>query len=233
MAVGLQCESPTDTRDRELAFFREAQSRALAGMLEDPDIDMVRVFLIMAFYLLGECRRNTAFMYLGVAARAAVALGLHSKDTYGGHICGDARQRLRLRVWMSLRVLDIIVNCLLGRPAATAGVYSDVQGLVGQAVASAAEGGADYGMVCLGASYDVAGLMIVTVDRLYDRKEMSIPVVEELLSELERWSRELPEFLRTPPCTTVSSSGFTVQKLVRRVPLDGCTSRYCITLLSR
>jgi hypothetical protein len=51
-------------------------------MLEDPDVDMVRVFMIMSFYLLGECRRNTAFMYLGNAARAAVSLGLHSRETY-------------------------------------------------------------------------------------------------------------------------------------------------------
>jgi hypothetical protein len=51
-------------------------------MLEDPDIDMVRIFLIMSFYLLGECRRNTAFLYVGIATRAAVALGLHSRETY-------------------------------------------------------------------------------------------------------------------------------------------------------
>lgn len=94
MAIGLQCEPSTETRDRELSFFREAQTQAFAGMLEDPDIDMVRVFLIMAFYLLGECRRNTAFMYLGIAARAAVALGLHSKDTYGD--MADPKHQLRL-----------------------------------------------------------------------------------------------------------------------------------------
>ena len=51
-------------------------------MLEDPNVDMVRTFLLMAFYMLGECRRNSAFMYLGVATRAAVALGLHRLDSY-------------------------------------------------------------------------------------------------------------------------------------------------------
>lgn len=44
-------------------------------------MDLVRVFLLMSFYMLGACRRNAAFMYLGVAARAAVALGLHADSS--------------------------------------------------------------------------------------------------------------------------------------------------------
>lgn len=51
-------------------------------MLEDPNIDMVRAFTLMAFYMLGACRRNAAFMYLGVATRAAVAIGLQCRDSY-------------------------------------------------------------------------------------------------------------------------------------------------------
>ena len=82
MAIGAQCKSATDARDVGQNYFRQAQSYAFQGMLEDPDIDVVRSFLLMAFYLLGECRRNAAFMYLGVATRAAVALGLHSRESY-------------------------------------------------------------------------------------------------------------------------------------------------------
>jgi hypothetical protein len=44
---------------------------------------MARIFLLMAFYMLGECRRNSAFMYLGVAVKAALALGLHSRASFG------------------------------------------------------------------------------------------------------------------------------------------------------
>lgn len=51
-------------------------------MLENPSVEMVRAFLLMAFYALGECRRNAAYMYLGVASRAAIALGLHSRESY-------------------------------------------------------------------------------------------------------------------------------------------------------
>ena len=51
-------------------------------MLEDPCLDMVRSFLLMAFYMLGACRRNAAFMYIGVASKAAAALGLHVTEQY-------------------------------------------------------------------------------------------------------------------------------------------------------
>lgn len=80
-AIGPQVLSPEAARDIGQPYFRRARSQAFEGMLEDPDIDMVRSFLLMAFYLLGECRRNAAFMYLGIATRAAVALGLHSCES--------------------------------------------------------------------------------------------------------------------------------------------------------
>lgn len=61
----------------ERFFFRRAQQCAFAGMLENPSLDLIRLFILMSFYMLGACRRNAAFMYLGVASRAAAALGLH------------------------------------------------------------------------------------------------------------------------------------------------------------
>jgi len=83
VAIGGQCRasSPTDLRYAVRCFTR-AQKAALAGMLEDPCLDMVRCFLLMAFYMLGACRRNAAFMYLGVASKAASALGLHVTEQY-------------------------------------------------------------------------------------------------------------------------------------------------------
>jgi hypothetical protein len=93
VAIGLQCKPSTEPHDHGLTYFRAAQSQAFAGMLEDPDINMVRTFLLMAFYLLGECRRNTAFIYLGIAARTAVALGLHRRETYTN--MDDAKHQLR------------------------------------------------------------------------------------------------------------------------------------------
>lgn len=95
VAIGAQCTSGQDSQDIGRAFFRGAQRQALSEMIQDPDLDMVRTYLLMAFYMLGECRRNTAYMYLSVAARAAIALGLHSPSSYSGGQALDADDKMR------------------------------------------------------------------------------------------------------------------------------------------
>lgn len=83
LAVGAQCRgSSALDLQRSTSFFSEAQALAFQGMLRDPSVEMVRSFILMAFYMLGACHRNAAFMYLGVAAKAASALGLHRSDHY-------------------------------------------------------------------------------------------------------------------------------------------------------
>lgn len=55
---------------------------AFYNMLQDPTLAMVRIFLLMAMYMLGACRRNAAFMYIGIASKAAMILGLHAPRQY-------------------------------------------------------------------------------------------------------------------------------------------------------
>lgn len=93
IAIGAQSwKTDPDTVQIERFFFNRGQRRAFSSMLETPNLEMVRLFLCMSFYMLGACRRNAAFMYLGVAARAAVALGLHQTDSSGA-ITPDERQK--------------------------------------------------------------------------------------------------------------------------------------------
>lgn len=63
-------------------FFELGQKAAFLGMAEDPSLTLTRTFILMAFYMLGACRRNAAFMYLGIAAKSAYALGLHVTEHY-------------------------------------------------------------------------------------------------------------------------------------------------------
>lgn len=83
IAIGGQCRGlhPLDL-EYATKYFTRAQQIAFEGMLCDPSVHMIRIFLLMAFYMLGACRRNAAFMYLGVASKAAYALGLHRSDQY-------------------------------------------------------------------------------------------------------------------------------------------------------
>ncbi|CAH0025284.1 unnamed protein product [Clonostachys rhizophaga] len=229
IAIGLQCELSADTLDRELAYFTHAQSHAFSGMLEEPDLDVVRIFLIMAFYLLGQGRRNTAFVYLGIAARIALVLGLHSQETYTD--INDPKQQLRLRVWMSLRVMDIPISSVLGRPPATGGVHSDLKSLID----GIERIDHDSGITCLAASYKIVSLISSIVDRVYDRKEISISLVEEFLQKLKEWGQEVPEFLHTlPPSSSSVSQGDLPERkgAIGRVHVS-CLYYFAVNLVTR
>jgi hypothetical protein len=79
IAIGAQCRGGRIGADlsRAAKHFCIARKAALAGMLEDPTVSVVRIFLLMAFYMLRACRRNSAFMYIGIASKAADIIGLH------------------------------------------------------------------------------------------------------------------------------------------------------------
>lgn len=98
VAIGAQCRGPTkDAVTWTAGLFYHARKLALERMLEEPSLGLVRVFLLMAFYMFGACRRNSAFMYLGVASKAAEILGLHMSAQYKSLSpeCRNARYVLR------------------------------------------------------------------------------------------------------------------------------------------
>ncbi|KXH52876.1 hypothetical protein CSAL01_09801 [Colletotrichum salicis] len=154
MAIGAQCSSALEAQDHSFTFFRKAQRQAFSGLLEDPDLDMVRLFLLMAFYMLGNCRRNTAYMYISIAVRAAIALGLHSQTMY---IC---------------------------RPAATAG--TEARPLVGDLAPDC-----NYGSKYLVATCEIVEIINDINNTLYHGKDITVPVVEQLLVNIDGWKRDL------------------------------------------
>lgn len=83
IAIGAQSNT-ADEREKEIAsrYFTRSRHLAFEAMLQDPTISMIRTFLLAAFYMLGACRRTTAFMYIGVASKAAGILGLHETGEY-------------------------------------------------------------------------------------------------------------------------------------------------------
>lgn len=84
LAIGAQCRGSSSANHSEVstAYFAKGRALAFHGMLCDPHLEMIHNFLLMAYYLLGACHRNGAFMYLGVASKAATALGLQKADHY-------------------------------------------------------------------------------------------------------------------------------------------------------
>ncbi|OHE99620.1 hypothetical protein CORC01_04978 [Colletotrichum orchidophilum] len=184
MAIGAQCCSAPEAQHHSFTFFRKAQRQAFSGLLEDPDLDMVRVFLLMAFYMLGNCRRNTAYMYISIAARAALALGLHSQIIYTREPKSHQCDVLRSRVWISVRILDKLVSSLLGRPAATAG--TDARPVIGGLAPDC-----NYGTKYLDATCGIVEIINNINNTLYRGKDIKVSVVEQLLVNIDGWKRDL------------------------------------------
>lgn len=209
IAIGAQCTSKQDAQNIGRTFFREAQRQALSNMIQDPDLDMVRTFLLMAFYMLGECRRNTAYMYLSVAARAAIALGLHTPSSlpdkrplevddklrYVLHLKHFAFPQLtqtrRLRIWMTCRVGDKLVNSILGRPATTIGIPEQLASTLNSFVT-----GHDHNLDCMLASYSIVSVIDEINTKLYSKQDLRPAVVEQLLSSIDSWKRDFSPLLQ-------------------------------------
>lgn len=104
-----------------------------------------------------------------------------------------SRPCCRSRVWISLRIVDMLANSILGRPAATAGLHSDTKAIVGD-LSSASPNDDTRRLV---ASHQIVSIINGIVDALYERKELTTPLVEQLLGEIQAWERELPQCLRS------------------------------------
>ncbi|KAK1515585.1 uncharacterized protein CCOS01_12783 [Colletotrichum costaricense] len=224
MAIGAQCSSALEAQDHSFTFFRKAQRQAFSGLLEDPDLDMVRLFLLMAFYMLGNCRRNTAYMYISIAVRAALALGLHSQTMYmcepKSHQCG------LLKVWISVRILDKLVSSLLGRPAATAG--TDARPLIRDLAPDC-----DYGSKYLVATCEIVEVINDINNILYHGKDVTVPVVEQLLVNIDSWKRNLLMPLEGPEELEALGDSIEANRMAVAKIHVSCLYYFAVTLATR
>ncbi|KAH0842483.1 putative Fungal specific transcription factor [Fonsecaea pedrosoi] len=190
VAIGAQCRA-ADQSDRQYAvrLFSRAQKMALASGLEDPCLDMVRCFLLMTFYMLGACRRNAAFMYMGIASQAASALGLHVTEQYRHFNVSD--QNVRLRTLKTLRVLDVMYCSILGRPYSTGAIRTDRVALNNMDIRTSSPR-----EVTLNASFRVCTIIADITQRLDCDGSISLGAAQEFLKRLQEWSLSLPDDMR-------------------------------------
>lgn len=79
LAIGAQT-CPEDMDDKADLYFGYGRYLTALGCMEEPSIVTVQCYAMVTFYMLGSSRRNATFMNLGIAVRAAYALGLHRHD---------------------------------------------------------------------------------------------------------------------------------------------------------
>ncbi|KAI6354084.1 hypothetical protein MCOR25_008753 [Pyricularia grisea] len=194
IAIGAQCRGH-GTSDGAIAtrYFTQARKMAFDKMLQDPTLDLTRAFMLMAFYMLGACRRNSAFMYIGVASKAADILGLHIEGQQR-NLKPDVRDA-RMRTSQSLRVLDVVCSSILGRrsSAMPLGAGPETQRKPHQD-----ESPHSHRSTALAAIHDLSSVLDSAVAKSTEG-ELDARSAEAFLRTLRQRSRDFPQSLRRGP----------------------------------
>lgn len=190
LAIGAQVSDI----DQSLAeqYFGSGRQLAFSAFQETPSIHTIQSYILVSMYMLGACRRNGAFMNLGIALRAAYAVGIHRKDA-NALFCGR-EQRARERVWKSLRMMDLFLSASLGRPPATSDYDYDIRD-------DALVSGEPQALQTPEQQLSVA---VITLCRIFERiltdvymkQVISINVAENISNQHRAWVRTLPTILK-------------------------------------
>ncbi|KXJ94039.1 hypothetical protein Micbo1qcDRAFT_193315 [Microdochium bolleyi] len=232
LAIGAQTQPPGSTiidAQTQAAFFSRARQIAFEGMIANPSLSMVRLFLLMAFYMLGACHRNAASMYLGVASKAAVVLGLSYIRKHRNAQLEDYDSRLR--VWNSLVVLDTLMSFILGRPQSLPPTRSEAS-RAGTPAPESAQG--TFPAIVRGCA-----LIENIVQTLRSSNMLHVPTAENLLEQLRLWTQSLPEAVRqfTFTASAYPGSGFSLESADRQALVGNvhvsCVYYFAVILITR
>jgi hypothetical protein len=200
--------------DRAEVFYLNAKSLndPMTGF-EDQDFWSVQALLLMAVYMLAKSKRNTSFALIGMAARSALALGLHREETM--IIYGQEEQAARRNLWRSLFVIDRLLSCSLGRPTAIS--EDDCSGDTlrpadppldppynpnGNSSATFSETGA----CALEAAVRSCSAIGLVLRKVYQRRKINTRLAQEIADICKQWPRALPPYLHWRQAANASAS---------------------------
>lgn len=116
LAIGLQEKN----EDLAQLYFEYARDQALSTLNGSLGIQTVRAFILVTLYMLCACQINGAFLFFGIAVRAAYSIGIHRTEV--NQRFGDEQRHQRDNLWKSLRVVDLFLSTSMGRPPCTSDV---------------------------------------------------------------------------------------------------------------
>ncbi|KAI0509640.1 fungal-specific transcription factor domain-containing protein [Xylaria bambusicola] len=213
LAIGSQSE------DEQLAttYFLRGKHLALSTLTGNLSVGTVQSFLLTTLYMLRSCQINAAFLFFGIAARAAYAIGLHRTEVNSRF--GPEVHVRRDRLWKSIRVLDLYLSISMGRPPAA----SDADCTVPYHNTSD-DGSERYDL--LNASVQILSLVEGIVQEVYSRRKISLQLTEGISRQLRDWSNKWLSALlrmsrnqdngeRTGACQVLSSYYYAVMLVSR------------------
>ncbi|RDW81743.1 putative C6 transcription factor [Aspergillus mulundensis] len=187
LAIGAQVSDTNQNLAEQ--YFVSGRQLAFSAFTETPSLYTIQSYVLISMYMLGACRRNGAFMNLGIALRAAYAVGIHRKDA--NSLFTARERRARERVWKSLRMMDLFLSASLGRPPATSDFDYDLR----EDEMTRRESHLPRDQL----STTVVSLCRIferVLTEVYMRQVVSINVAENISNQHRAWVRNLPTFLQ-------------------------------------
>ncbi|KAL6910095.1 hypothetical protein GGI43DRAFT_389309 [Trichoderma evansii] len=175
LAIGLQADNDALSQQ----YFEYARDLAYTDLSDSLGVETVQAFILVTVYMLCSCQINGAFLFFGIAARAAYSIGLHRTEVNARFGLEIHRQRDRL--WKSLRVLDLFLSSSMGRPPST----SDVDCTVPYRAVDA-DGNEVFDL--LNASVQILVILECIILEIYSRKKISMRLTEGISLQLREWS---------------------------------------------
>lgn len=168
----------------------------LPDIHEEGTVLFVETLALVGYFMQNLNRRDTAFLYIGMALRMAITLGLHQESSSPG--LDDVTREHRRRVWWSVYSLDRIHSVKSGNPIT---IYDED---IGAAFPSKLPHELDYCAAVVLRHYtklsQICGEITVSIYRRTPKSGLTLmAAVKNIIISLSQWHRELPEELRFDP----------------------------------
>lgn len=170
------------------AFFVTAKNlRDPVAGFEDGGVTSIQALLLMTLYMLSVSKRNTAWVYSGMAIRLAYALGLHKAETHSAFTRNE--QHSRLMLWRSLYVIDRFLSASLGRPTSVVDVDCS------ETFTTTPHDASNLDAAALLASVKSSRILGDILNRVYQKRRISQKLALSIAVDIHVWTKELPEKL--------------------------------------
>lgn len=168
----------------------------LPDMHDEGSTLFVETLALVGYFMQNLNRRDAAFLYVGMALRMAITLGLH-QETSDPNLDVAAKEHRR-RVWWSVYSLDRIQSVKSGNPIT---IHDED---IGIPLPSKLPNEPDYCAAVVLKHYtklsQICGEITVSIYRRRPKSGLSLmAAVKTIILSLSQWHRELPEELRFDP----------------------------------
>ncbi|OGM43822.1 C6 transcription factor [Aspergillus bombycis] len=174
-------------------YFKHAL-RFLPDIHEEGSIFFVEVLCYVAYYMQNLNRRDAAFLYIGLALRMAISLGLH-QEVSDPAISEEDRNRRR-RAWWSVYSLDRLLSVKSGNPIT---IQDEDIGTTWPIPAEASPT-VPWPSVVLTYYTQLSRILGRIGEEIYRKKPRSgsnlLASVQSITNDLSEWLRRIPDRLR-------------------------------------